>query len=425
MDMKKPISLLFAVVLFTTSLMAQGKRLWVLHAPGEMTEYDSITFAAKQTVKVPAEVVGSPQGLLVNHSGQMLFAAPLSLPLSEDDLADAQKIWFWDGHAARFLAREAARSTATTGSNVVITESAPVPRLSADGMQLLWFANQARRLQRDGVDLSTRTTWSAWQTDLAGADRKDLVSVALPECSCPSGSCEESCPYGETWVPEDGVDKFFLLTQLVANQTQPVYKSTSLYEESAGKWSATTVDPPLRRVLDAPSADAILEAVPDTGCCGWSNQSDDQTLLRIRGKTVTIFDERETYKNPDYDVSFYSENGKLSPDLDSVAFTVVATAQPNKPIQLAEQGQANPEESQRIRKALTDLPAVEVRSVDVKSGEGSRRIAFLTHATLVGWISDKEIVVVEEHLLVAYDVAKGTHRKSNVRVEDAAHVFLR
>jgi hypothetical protein len=425
MSKTKTISLLFAGALLAAPLMAQGKRLWVLHAQGEMTEYDPVTFAAKQTVKVPAELVEAPQSLLMNHSGQMLYAAPLALPLSEDDLAGAQKVWFWDGHAAKFLTREVARDTAATGSNLAVSESAPAPRLSAEGTHLFWFANQARRLQRDGVDLSTTTTWAAWETDVAGEERKDLVSIALPECSCPTGSCEESCPYGETWTPESGVDKFFLLTQLVANQTQPLYKSTSVYEESAGKWNATMVEPPLRRVLDAPSADVILEAVPDTGCCGWSNQSDDQTLLRIHGKTVTIFDERENYKNANYDVSFYSENGKLAPGLSAVAFTIIATAKPNKPIQLAERGQANPEESQRIRKVLTDLPEVEVKSVDEKGSTTSQRIALLPHATLVGWISEKEVLIVEEKVLVVYDVAKGTRRKSSVRVEDAAHVFLR
>ncbi len=38
---------------------------------------------------------------------------------------------------------------------------------------------------------------------------------------------------------------------------------------------------------------------------------------------------------------------------------------------------------------------------------------------------DKEILIVEGHLLVAYNVATGTRRKSNIRVEDAALVFLR
>ncbi len=75
---------------------------------------------------------------------------------------------------------------------------------------------------------------------------------------------------------------------------------------------------------------------------------------------------------PDYDVSFYTENGKLSPDLGSVALTIVATSQPNTPIQLAEQGQANPEESHRIRKACSNLPAVEVESTDEKNNDGFR-----------------------------------------------------
>ena len=47
---------------------------------------------------------------------------------------------------------------------------------------------------------------------------------------------------------------------------------------------ARPLDPPLRRVLDAANADVILEAIPDTGCCGWSNESDDQTVLRLQGK---------------------------------------------------------------------------------------------------------------------------------------------
>jgi hypothetical protein len=409
------------VLLLAASLAAQSKRLWVLRAPGEAVEYDSATFAEKQTVKVPAEAVESPQNFSVNHLGQMLFAAPLSLPLAEGDLAAERKVWFWDGRTATALSREVARSTSTAGSNLAITESAPVPYLSSDGMHLYWFSKQARRLQRDGVDLFTKTTWLSWRTDLAGKGREDVASITLPDCSCPTGSCEETCPYGEVWVPDDGVGKFFLLTQIVSGKMQALYKASSLYEENVGKWTASPLDPPLRRVLDAANASAILEAIPDTACCGWENESDDQTQLHLQSKTWTVFDEQATYKNPDYDVSFYTENGKLSPGLASVALTIVATSQPNTPIQLAEQGQANPEESQRIRKALLDLPAVEVKSAE----DSPRRIAFLPHATLVGWISSNEILIVEGHLLVAYNVASGARRKSNIRVEDVAHVFLR
>ena len=419
--MRSLIPTFCALLLLAASLAAQSKRLWVLRAPGEAVEYDSATFAEKQRVKVPAEAVASAQNFSVNHLGQMLFASPVSLPLTEGELKVERKVWFWDGRTATSLSREVARTTSTAGSNLAITESAPVPYLSADGMHLYWFSNQSRRLQRDGVDLSTKTTWLSWRTDLAGAGREEVASITLPDCSCPTGSCEESCPYGVVWVPDGGVGKFFLLTQFVSGQTQPLYKATSLYQENAGKGTATPVDPPLRRVLDAANVSTILEAIPDTACCGWENESDDKTLLHLQSKTLTVFDEQAAYKNPDYDVSFYTENGKLSPDLSSVALTIVATSQANTPIQLAEQGQANPEESARIRKALLDLPAVEVKSVE----DSPRRIAFLPHATLVGWISLKEILVIENDLLVAYNVASGVQRKSNIQVADAAHVFLR
>src|SRR6267154_1491965 len=150
---------------------AQSKRIWVLRAPGEMTEYDPTTFDAKSSVKVPPEALTSPQSLSVNHLGQMLFATPVSLPLREDDLTAQKKIWLWDGHAATTLARNVDRSASTTGSNLAITESVAVPYLAADDAHLFWFSNRARRLQRDGVDLFTKNTWQAWRTDLAGAGR--------------------------------------------------------------------------------------------------------------------------------------------------------------------------------------------------------------------------------------------------------------
>jgi hypothetical protein len=417
----------FCLGLMTSSLLAQGTRLWVLRAPGDMVEYDPATFAVKQTVKVPAEAVQSPANVAVNRLGQILYAAEVSLPLSEEDAATAHKAWFWNGRAAipsaaMTIDQGVKREAGTAGSNEAVTESAPVAYLAADGAHLFWFVNEARRLVRDGVDLSTATTWLAWLTDLNGGGREELGVAKFPDCRCPTGTCEESCPYGVVWTPEGGVGKFFLMTQFVAGQTAPVYKATTRYREDGGKWTAEALGEPLQRVLDAsPDGKTIVESIPDTGCCGWSNQSDDQTLVVSEGKKVTVFDEQTTYKNPDYDVSFYTSNARLSPELGSVAMTIVSTAQENKPIQLAQEGQANPEESQRIRKALTELPAVEVKSME----DTPKRLAFVPHATLVGWINEKEILIVEDHLLVAYNVGTGARRKSTVRVEDAGRVFLR
>ena len=402
--------------------MGQDQRVWVLGAPGEMVGYDPSTFAVKQTVKVPAEAVQAPRSVSVNRLGQILFAPAVSLPLADSDVEAPHKVWFWNGHAATTFDLGVKRENATTGSNQAVTEWAPEIHLAADGGHLVWFTNQERRLVREGVDLSVTTTWQAWQTDLSAAGRADLVESKLPDCRCPTGACEESCPYDVVWVPEGGVGKFFLMTQFVAGKDEPAYKASTRYQEDGGKWTASPLPEPMRRVLDAaPSGDVIVEAIPDTACCGWSNQSNDQTFVFANGKTRTIFDEQATYKNPDYDVSFFTANARLSPELGLVAMTITATAQPNQPIQLAQEGQANPEESRQIRQALAELPAVEVKSME----DPPRRVAFLPHTTLVGWISEKELLIVEDHLLLVYNLANGTRRKSRVRVEDAGRVFLR
>ena len=428
---------IFSILACTTSLLAQSKRLWVLREPGEMVEYDPATFAAKQTVKVPADSVQSPQNIAVNAQGQILYAPVVSLPLVDTDIASPHKAWFWNGKTATSVDLGVKHETSTTGSNQVVTESAPTVFLSADGNHLFWFANEQRRLQREDVDLSVTTTWQAWRTDLSGANREDLTSAKLPDCRCTTGSCEETCANGVVWIPDDGVGKFFAMTQFVVGKDSPAYKASSTYHEESGRWTSIATADPLHRVLDAtPAGDLIVEAIPDTGCCGWSNQSNDQTLVHTNGKTLTLFDERAAYKNPDYDVSFFTSNAYFSPGQAYVAMTIAATAKLNQAIQLAQDGQTNPEESKRIRKALADLPGVEIKTIEVKTGEVKagevkagddtpRQIAFLPHASLVGWISEKEILIVEDHLLVAYSLATGTRRKSSVKVEDPARVFLR
>lgn len=410
------------VLLLAASVVGQARRLWVLRAPGEMAEYDPLTFVPKEKVRVPPEALQSPQSLSVNHVGQMLFATAVPLPLSESDAEAPRKAWVWDGKAATTIDQGVTRKATEQGSNIAIEEAAPEPRLSADGSHLFWFASEARRLQREDVDLSTTNSWQAWQSGLSAAGREDLTSSKLPACRCKSGACDDDCAYPATWSPEGGIGGVFVLTQVVSGQTETAYKNSAIYQKKDGKWTATDQTPALQRVLDASSDGGIVvEAIPDTGCCGWSNRSNDQALVLAHGNPLTIFDEQATYKNPNYDVSFFTANAHLSPDASRVAFTIVGTAKPNKPIQLAEDGQASPEESQRIRKALAELPAVEVKSL----GDSPKRVAYLPHATLVGWLSDQEILLVEDHLLVAHNIVTGARRKSTIRVEEADHVFLR
>ena len=419
--MNKSLKLLFFLLL-TGSLFAQAKRLWVLRSTGEMVEYDPVTFRVKQTVKVPAEVLKSPASLQVNRQGQMLLAPTVSLPLSEDDAETPHKIWIWDGNRSAAVDQGVERRMEDRGSNREIIELAATPLLSAEGGRLFWSANQAHRLEREEIDLSTQITWQAWQTDLAGLGRQDIASQKLPDCRCTTGSCEETCASGVIWAPPQGVEDFFLVTQYAPGQTGPLYKASVRYHQDGGKWTSDALAEPLRRVLDADAGGTVIvEAIPDTGCCGWLNQSSDQTLVLANGKKIIVFDEFAIYKNPDYDVSFYTANAQISPRLDSAAMTIMATTQANKPIQLAQQGQANPAESESIRKSLAELPAVTVKSME----DTPRQIAFVPHSTLVGWLNDNELLLVEDHLLVGYHLGTGTRRKTGVRVEDAAHVFLR
>ena len=415
------IASIFLAVLFSLPSSAQNKRLWVLKPSGDLVEYDVATFATKQTVKLPPDAAKSPAGISVNRMGQVLFQTSVTIPLSPEEAAP-HKVWIWSGHAAATIDQGIVRKSDETGSNQAITESAPAAFLSGDGMHLFWFANEARRLQREDVDLSTANSWNAWQTDLNGVGKEDVASAKLPDCRCTTGTCSESCPDGVVWIPEGGLDKFFLVSQVAAGQTNASCKASAGYQFDAGKWAANNFSDPLQKILDVSSdGSLIIEAIPDTGCCGWSNQSNDQTLVVERGKPRPVFDEQATYKNPDYDVSFYTSNARLSPDSKAVAMTIAATAPANKPIQLAEQGQANPEESLRIRKSLADLPAVAVKTLD----DLPRQTAFLPHSLLVGWLSEKEILVVEDHLLVVYNLTSKARRKTSIRADDAAHVFLR
>lgn len=387
-----------------------------------MAQYDATTFAAKQTVKVPAEAVSAPISINVNRAGQILFAPLITVPLSDAEIANPHKVWFWNGKSASTFDQGVQHSSETTGSNQAINETAPSPFLSDDGSHLLWFAQQSRRLQRDNVDLSISSTWQVWQTDLTGNGRQDIASVKLPDCRCTTGNCEESCPTPSIWIPESGAGNFFFVTLYVAGQTSISYTSTILYEFANGKWTSHPLTDPLQRILDAASLGSIVvAAIPDAGCCGWSNESDDQTFILVDRKSHTVFDERATYKNPDYDVSFFTQTARLSPDQALVAMTITATTLGDKAIQLADEGQANLDEFKQIRKSLAELPAVAIKAND----DAAKPVAFLPHCTLVGWINDKEILAVEDKLLVTFNLTTGAKKKSTIRVEDAAHVFLR
>jgi hypothetical protein len=419
--MAKLLKCVLVVVCMAVSGLAQGRRVWVLKEPDSIVEYDPATFAVKQQTKVPEEVLKAARILQINPMGQMLFAPNTDDP-SPDVGKSGDRFWFWDGESVTMLGREIIRVSSSSGSNQKVTESSPWPFLSERGTHLFWFTNQFNKLTRDNVDLSVSTVFRGWESNLTGKQKEDLASIDFPECRCTTGSCSETCPEVRFWVPDEGVSDYFMVTRLIQGPTETKYLSSSIYVLSGSTWNPTELRHPLQRVLDsARHGTVILSAILDVGCCGWENQSDDQTELISDGKAIVVFDEREQFKNPDYDVSFFTENAKLSPSLDLVAMTIEASAKSSAPIQLSEQGQGNPAESQRIHKSLLDLPAVQV----VTAVDPVKRTAFLPHAVLVGWLNEDEILIVENHLLVAYRLGSGTRRKSTIKVEDPASAFVR
>ena len=414
--------LLWAVVLIAGSAFGQSRRLWVLKEPNTIVEYDPATFAVKGTVTLPAGALESPGALQVNAKGQMLFALGAEDPAIDASKEMRDKVWLWDGQKTASLGRGYLYISEHAGSNQKVTESLPTPYLSMAGTNLYWFTNQLGKLQRDNVDLEVNTTFTAWRSDWAGKQREELATFDLPNCRCTTGACAETCTEARVWVPDSGVSGYFLLTRMIPGQTEPKFEGTYLYEGSNGSWASAPLGEPLERILDAAENGAfVVSAIPDIGCCGWENQSNDQTVLYRDGKKTVIFDERARYKNPNYDVSFFTSNAKIAPDLSAVAMTIQATVKPGAPIQLAEQGQANPPESERLRKILPELPAVQV----VAAGEGSKQIAYVPRASTAGWLNEKELVIVEGGVVVVFTPSTGTKRKSAIKVADAAFVFVR
>jgi hypothetical protein len=427
MSRKTVLPLALLVLVVSSPVRAQAsKRLWVLQPPDKLVEYDPLTFAAKQTVTVPAEALQAPQALGVNRAGQMLFA-----PTEYDTgfRSYEKRVWLWDGHAATLLDRGATHQLTPAGEHYAEVEAVPQPVLAADGAHLFWFVNRFDKVVEknagdieSSLDLSTRTTFRVWQTDLVGGHGKDIASFTFPPCQCGTAVCDETCPEAHFWSPAGGVADFFIITHWIPGQLQSDYQASFVYRQADGGWTATELPSAIEFLLDAAEhGDTRIEAVLDAGCCGWVNESNDRTLVTRNGKTNVLFDERARFNNPDYDISFFTPVARLSPGLDFVALEIACDPPAGNDIRLADQGKPDPAELARLQQAAANLPAVEILDPDAAETPRAR----LPHAHLVGWLSDREVLVVEDGTLAVFNVETGVQRKSAIRAPRPDYVFLR
>jgi len=414
------------VALLVSAVQAQSpKRLWVLQEPDRIVEYDVTTFAARRTVKVPRRLLEHPEYLSINGKGQMVFLPPHGVEWASGEMAfKGDRVWFWDGHQDKEWSLERTQTRRGSAGKLTLTEKQPRFFLSARGEFLFWFENTFEKVTDElGLDRSVRVLSRVWRTDLAHGKPETMTTLSLPGwCRCETGTCSETCPEWDFWAPDGVVDDFFLVTRLTPGQLGSTYHESFLYRRSGQKWRVNKLAQPIERPLAASrNGEVLIAAVPDGGCCGWENESNDQLVLLKKGKISVLYDEFERYANRNYDVSFYTADARLAPGNRMVAYTVVSTARTDSQIRLSSEGKENIEELARVRKAIAELPAVVV----VQLGIQPRSETIIRHAALVGWLNEREILVAGDGQVTVYDICGSKRRETPIRVRSAADAFLR
>jgi hypothetical protein len=419
------------------ALNSLAPRLWVVSNNGEVTEYDASTFEAKQTVKIPPDAIPSPSDVRylryvmeINRRGQILVG-----PTFHGAYAASTRctLWLWNGQSGKYLncGNETREDTGADGERL-LTEILSRPSLAADGEHLFWVVNQQQQKEGDqekDIMPSVTTTFHILETSLSGDQRKEIDSFSFPDCTCSTGACEESCPAAGAWVPRTGIENFFVVVGSYEGQVAPTtYVRESIYRKSPdGQWSSSSLPSSFAHdILDAAAdASAFIVLIPDSACCGWNNESDDQTLLLRKGQTVVLFDEFARYNNSQYDVNYSAGDAQLSPDNQLVAMTISSSAKSGEEFRSSDESRIDTKISvevvEQINKTLADLPAVEV----VTATDPPKRAAYLPNATFVGWLSEREILILKDSFLVAYDVLGDASRKSNVSVGDNTFALVR
>lgn len=430
--MRRMIELLFVCAAAFTQLAAQTPPaaapagpppggdaiVWILGKSGRLSAYNGSDFRLRMTIPapLPPDARAHPESISVSRSGLVLYAK--LVPFTEQP-----SLWvLWSNGHARELVGRSRRTRPAKGGGSFVTRVTPIPTLGVDGKRIFWFEDRLTALQRENMgEISQTGEFLSWTTDLSGRNRKPLVRLALPRCRCATGACEETCPEIDAWFPAPGVSDFFFLTRVVPGQLGSYFLETDLYRENAGTWVARKLPGPVYSFLDAADHGRVyLAAIPDAGCCGWENESDDQSFLVRGGKRILFFDERARFHNPDYDVSFFTSNARLSPDASQVAYTVAATFRPGQTIRVSDRGKANPEELRSIQTALARMPQVEVETLSNPSKPRFR----LPDAQLIGWWSAQRLLVWQQGRLLVVDAATGHVADTGLHAEKAADVFL-
>lgn len=399
-------------------------RVWLVESE-QIVEYDPSTWNVVRRIEIPENIFRNPDRLQISRSGAMIFSpGPSTMSGGSNNSSEPGKAWIWDGQTSSSLdlgcKREIISSVECRES---VHESCPRIALSSDGQKLFWFANEFETVKQvDGPDISVSTTFRVRQTDLSGSDPVQLVNFSFPSCSCETGACMETCPEADFWFRPDGIDDFFIVKHFIEGQIGSTFLDSFIYRKNGDKWSSSKFNQDFDTILDTDAGgDTVLYAIRDSGCCGWDNDSSDQTILSSKGRIRLIFDEREKFSNPDYDVSFYTSKARLSPDGSHIALNIATTQRESNAIRLSSTGKENPNELARIREAIQTMPSVEV----IQASGSDTPLVSIPNASLAGWLNVQEILVIREGVLARCDISTNVCGNTPVAVKKDSAIFIR
>jgi len=389
--------------------------IWVLQPDNKLAAYDAADFRHWRTLTLPPEAKSHPERIAISRQGAVLATDSFGENIS------LRRFWQSDPRLGRSLVGGTDDRIPAPGGGYLITSAIPQVHFTSDPERLFWFEDRKQILNRDDLDISVTTVFRAWTTNRHGGDVQQVAEVPYPKCACDTGACEETCPETQVWAPEAGITDFFFVTRWVQGQLGPHFQETDLYRLQNGRWVSQKLPAPVEQFADmADHGNVFIAIVGDSGCCGWVNESDDQALLFRNGQSTVIYDERERFHNDNYDVSFFTSRARLSPDGLRFAYTLAATAPPDAEIRLSDSGKEHPEELQRIKKALSELPRVEVLAV-----AEPKKVVVGLPGELVDWLDGKRILILQDRELVVLDVDSGAKALTGIKASGPLQAFVR
>ncbi|MDE3136316.1 MAG: hypothetical protein KGL59_07065 [Acidobacteriota bacterium] len=390
----------------------------------------------KSSSPLPPDARQHPESISISRTGIVLYAK------QEPNSGGRPLHWYlWKNGQTYDLLAASREERPAKGNSTLVTSATPVALLGTDARHLFWFENRLSVIQRENEgEISQSGEFRSWTSDLNARNTRQVVSVALPSCKCETAVCEETCPIIDAWAPDRGVSDFFFLTRWIQGQTSSDFLETILYRAAGAVWVPQKLPKPIYEFLDAANGgNTYIAAVPDGGCCGWENESDDITDLARGGggEQITFFDEFARFHNRDYDVSFFTPKALFSPDASQIAYSITSTYRPGEQIRLADQGRENPRELKQIQNALTDLPRLEVVQIpklqirDDVARTGivqptNLRPAFsLPNVELIGWLDSRRVLAWQHGELFVINASTGQSAPTGLKAEAASRVFIR